>query len=404
MTKTEIYIEQNWDKCIKEHTKDEGTLIGLPYPYTVPAVGTFDEMYYWDTYFINRGLLLSGREKQAGYNVDNMLFLVEKYGYMPNGNRLYYLGRSQPPLLSEMVKDLYEVRRDKDWLTGAYTVLKREYTFWMTKRGSANGLNVYGGETLLESREEIIAGFCRRTGCRRESMEQDLYRHALATYESGWDANPRWGYEAYEYAPVDLNSLLYLMEENMRYFAAELGNAEEGLWRERSQRRKKLMLSCMDCGQGILMDYHVRKRECSRVFSAASFYPLFAGLLEKENAEALVNRMPELEMEYGIAACTPCSDSGIYQWGYPNGWACLQYIIVKGLERYGKKEAAMRIAGKYMSLVERVFEQTGNLWEKYNVVQGNVQVVDEYKMPPMMGWSAGVYLEMKRYAGSKGTF
>ena len=100
------YIEDKWDECIKENREDNGTLIGMPYPYTVPAVGHFDEMYYWDTYFTNKGLECSGRFAQAKNNTDNMLYMVNRYGYMPNGNRTYYLKSSQPPFLSIMVRDV----------------------------------------------------------------------------------------------------------------------------------------------------------------------------------------------------------------------------------------------------------------------------------------------------------
>lgn len=40
--------------------------------------------------------------------VRNFLIIVEKYGYVPNGFRKYYLNRSQPPFLTLMVKDVTE--------------------------------------------------------------------------------------------------------------------------------------------------------------------------------------------------------------------------------------------------------------------------------------------------------
>ena len=79
-------------------------------------------------------------------------------------------------------------------------------------------------------------------------------------------------------------------------------------------------------------------------------------------------------------------------------WAPLHAIAVEGLFRYGFDEDALRIAKKYVALVESNYETTGYLWEKYNVVDGSVLVSQERlasEMPPMMGWSAGVYLYMK---------
>lgn len=387
------FIESHWDECIKENREDSGTLIGLPYPYTVPAVGHFDEMYYWDTYFTNKGLELSGRYAQAKSNTDNMLYLVNKYGFMPNGNRTYYLKRSQPPFLSVMVRDVYDHYRDEIWLRGAYYALEKEYSFWMRDRISPVGLNVYGG--LLSAGADPEAAkdaFSKRVGFVPERSAADVSAHYALSCESGWDCNPRWGCEGFDYAPVDLNSLLYMMELNMAYFSEILKTGIEKEWEERAEKRRVLMNRCMDNGEGLLLDYNFRENKLSGILSAASFYPLFAGLASEKQARAVVNNLHRLEGEYGIFTCEKNDAEGVYQWDYPNGWACLQYIAFTGLDRYGYKEEAVRIAGKYKKLAESVFEETGNLWEKYNVRDGNIQVSNEYDMPAMMGWSAGVYL------------
>ena len=148
MNAVEQYIYDNIDDCTKVNREDEGTLIGLPYPYSVPSVGFFDEMYYWDTYFFNQGLKLTGRDRQVKNNTDNMLYLVRRYGFMPNGNRTSFLKNSQPPFLSMMVFDVYAHSRDKAWLEDAYAALKTEYRFWMDHRLAAIGLNRYGHNTI----------------------------------------------------------------------------------------------------------------------------------------------------------------------------------------------------------------------------------------------------------------
>ncbi|MDP4134040.1 MAG: trehalase family glycosidase, partial [Bacillota bacterium] len=77
----------------------------------------------------------------------------------------------------------------------------------------------------------------------------------------------------------------------------------------------------------------------------------------------------------------------------------IHYIAVHGLARYGFEDAARRIAKKYTDSMEKIFEQTGTLWEKYNVEDGSTNVTDEYKMPEMLGWTAGVYLDLKKFLG-----
>lgn len=391
------YISKGWDECIKENRFDDGTLIGLPYPYTVPAVGCFDEMYYWDTYFTNKGLALSNRISQAKYNTDNMLYLVDRYGFMPNGNRTFFLDRSQPPFLSVMVRDIYDFYRDKAWLAGAYTALEKEYSFWMTKRLTPDGLNNYDCTLEEENIEGYAEAFAVRVGFEPDCDKRNIARHFMVTAESGWDANPRWDIEGYNFAPVDLNSLVYLIEKNMQYFSLELNNGRESIWAERAEARRRLMIDCMADANGLFFDYNYITRSKSEIFSAAAFFPLFAGVAEQKHADALVKNLNRLEEKYGILTCEKNDVKGNYQWNYPNGWACLQYVAIIGLDRYGYKDEAKRVALKYTSLVEKVFSETDNLWEKYNVVEGNINVAGEYELPKMMGWSAGVYLAAKEY-------
>ncbi len=391
------FIEKNLDFCIKEITVDKDNVIGVPYPYTVPAVGHFDSIYYWDTYFTNLGLFLSNRAKQAKYNTDNILFLVEKYGFMPNANHRLVTDRSQPPFLSLMVRDVYEYFHDTNWLNAAYKTLEKEYEFWMMERNTKIGLNRYGNSGFTQSVEHYAEVYTKRIGYIPDETVEDLAKQFLATAECGWDISPRFGERISDFAPVDLNALMYMFEENMAYFAIELKNGSEATWKEKSEVRKNLMIKYLDAGDGIMMDYDFVHHTHSEVFSAASFFPMFAGMTEPKHIKALLSKLDTLEAPYGILACEKISVEGTYQWGYPNGWPCLQYIVYRGLERYGFSAEAKRIARKYVSLVEKVFENTENLWEKYNVVEGNINVINEYNMPALMGWTAGVYLAAKKY-------
>ena len=183
----------------------------------------------------------------------------------------------------------------------------------------------------------------------------------------------------------------------MEYFSLQLTNGFEDFWSKKAAYRKELMLKYMDDGTGVLLDYNYKKNSLSHIFSMASFYPLFVGLVDSCHADAVMKRLPELETDYGILTCAKNDVPGVYQWNYPNGWACLQYNAIMGMDKYGYREDALRIAQKFVHLVEKVFDETNNLWEKYNVVEGNINVDNEYKMPPMMGWTAGVYLALNKY-------
>lgn len=380
----------------------ENGLIGLPYPYTVPSVAEtnfFQEMYYWDTYFTCKGLELLGRWELIKNNTDNMLYMIDIYGYMPNGTRECLFGRSQPPVLSLMVRDVYDHYKDRVWLIGAYKMLGKEYDFWMNKRITPTGLNRYGGD--IEDIKPYADLFRERVQTVPKDLDDTTVgEHCIALCESGWDMNPRLGWESFNYVSPDLNSLLYMLEKNMAYFADILENGESNIWESRAEKRRELMNKYLANDEGLFYDYNFKSGKPNDIYSVAAMYTMFAGVADEKQAKAMVENLNRLEQKYGITACEKYDTASRFQWHYPNGWAPLHYIAVKGLDKYGYKEDARRIAEKYVTLAETVFEKTGNLWEKYNVVNGSTDVIDGNNgctMPAMIGWTAGAYLTLNEY-------
>lgn len=135
----------------------------------------------------------------------------------------------------------------------------------------------------------------------------------------------------------------------------------------------------------------------SDVFSVASFYPLWAGVADSEQAKSTILQLEKLEFEYGVSACAENNVPGKYQWGYGTGWAPLQYLMIRALDNYGYTDAARRIAEKYIFVTDSMFESTGELWEKYNIFTGDQNTVADYKSNTMIGWTAGVYMFAKAY-------
>lgn len=404
MNTVEKHIDKSLPKTIRFNPESSGNLIGLPKPYTVPCTGgSFQEMYYWDTYFLNRGLIIKGQTRQAKNNIENMFYLVETYGYVPNGNRTYYLKNSQPPFLSMMVDDVFSAENDREWLKKAYDVLLKEYDFWMTKRMTPTGLNQYTGTPEISEETKMFEGFLRRVGTRPEGFsDEQLSRHYGAVCESGWDITPRFGFSIENFCEVDLNSLLFAFEKNMAKFAAELGRLDAGEWEERASKRKSLMEKYM-LKDGIFYDYDFKNGVISDMFTCASYYPAMVGMVSNEQAKALKEGLCRIETEYGVATTEKDHGEGKYcfQWQYPNGWAPLFTVVCRALLNYGFTDDAKRVAGKYVKLVDENYEKTGNLWEKYNVVTGGTDVKAEKTnsggdMPAMMGWTAGAYIECKK--------
>lgn len=388
------YINENNPKSIRFNTEDSGTLIGLPYPYTVPCVeGSFQEMFYWDTYFTNKGYIATGNIEQAKNNAENMFYLINKYGFMPNGSRTGFLNRSQPPFLSLMVRDIYDCTGDKIWLKKAYSALTAEHHFWTDKRLAKNGLNFYSGDTIDPETDcsESVKYLCSRIGFKPEEDELLLAQGCRAGCESGWDMTPRMTYLTHQYNAVDLNCLLYSLEKNLEYFAGELSQLDDqSIWRTTALKRATLCREYL-LEDGVFYDYNFLNNSKSLLKSVANFYPLYCGMASKEEASKTRELLNELETDYGILTCEKNDIKGVYQWDYPNGWAPMQLIVAGGLMNYGYTDDALRIARKFKETVERCFDETGHLWEKYNIVNGTTEAKNEYAMPAMMGWTFGVY-------------
>src|SRR5690606_34195988 len=107
------YIENYWHKLERFHPKDDESLLGLPNKYLVPAYEKghdfdFNEMYYWDSYFMVQGMYKDPARKELVVGMlENLLSMFERFKVVPNASRTYLMGRSQPPVLSSFIWEVY---------------------------------------------------------------------------------------------------------------------------------------------------------------------------------------------------------------------------------------------------------------------------------------------------------
>ena len=385
MNKIDEYIIEHWQDTIK---KSGGKGLSLPYPVTVPCISeNFTVFFYWDTYFTNLGLLQDNLQ-QARYNVENMRFFVEKMGFIPNGNLPVMFNRSQPPLYPHAVWDLYEKTGDTSLIERHYPAILTEYAFWMQNRMTPIGLNAYGASP---SQEEVL-DFYNELKSRKQfpDLQKDpsVILHYFAEAESGWDFSPRFEGKAMDYAQVELNGILYRTEFILSQCAKLLNKAEEEKrFLSAMQNRKKLMQRYFMDEEGVYHDYNFVEKRRSKLVTGASITPYVFGI--SEDKKGCLEAFKRLELPYGVAVGDKQTDSG-FQWAYPNTWAPITYWVYQALTKVGADAEAQRVVRKYRALVERVFDQTGVLWEKYNALEGSI-ANSEYTAPPMMGWTAGVY-------------
>jgi len=355
------YVDVYWEKLERFHPKDDESLLGLPHPYLVPSydeTASFDynELYYWDSYFMAQGLLDAEHKELVVGILENLLSLFERFSAIPNASRTYLTGRSQPPFLTTFIFDVYHAfDMDKAWLQRAMAVAKREYeVVWMGTR-KPNERLVWQGLSRYYDINHL---------------------HDLAEAESGWDMTSRFNRKALNYLPVDLNALLYKYETDFARAARLFGDIDEAnTWEKASDRRKKTMQSLMwDRLRGMYYDYNFAKQRRGNVSSLAAFFPMWAGLASEKQAESLVKSLRKFEHSGGLATTDnlPLNQyvpgSMPVQWAYPNGWAPLHYVVVEGLVKYGYHDDAERIARKWLRTNLDWFNDHGVFLEKYNVV------------------------------------
>ncbi|KKR50156.1 MAG: Alpha,alpha-trehalase [Candidatus Curtissbacteria bacterium GW2011_GWA1_40_16] len=369
------YIEDYWPKLIREHKEDLRSLIGLPNPYIVPADGdVFQEQYYWDSYPIVRALINHPKySKLAIGMVDNLLYLVKRFGIVPNASRFYFLSRSQPPVFSTMVFLVYEKTKNKKWFSDAIRLVEEEYkNVWMGKIHLRNFRNVYRG---LSRYYDINAV------------------HSLAEIESGWDMTSRFMGKCMDILPVDLNCFLYKYEDDLEkaYGILENNKKSERYKELKSKRVRAINQLMWDERAGYFFDYDWVGKKRSHLITVAGVFPLAMGIATKKQAEGAVKVIEKtLQKKYGVVQSVKFVEN--FQWDWPNGWAPMQLRVVEGLLNYGYDHLAQRVIAKWLSGNVKVFKETGYLWEKYDVVSGRVGVPDRYPTQPGFGWTNAVFL------------
>jgi alpha,alpha-trehalase len=415
-------IETLWPLLTRQPDKAGGTLIPLPYPYIVPG-GRFGEIYYWDSYFTMLGLKASGRNEMLENMVKNFSFLIDSLGYIPNGNRTYFIGRSQPPFYSLMIQLLSEAN-GKEMVVEYLPTLEKEYHFWMKGREELSAITTSIHRVVKMPGGEILNRYWDENDTARpESYREDvelshtsvqtpstLFRHLRAGAESGWDFSSRWFRDENSFdtihttdiIPVDLNCLLYHLEW-MIAKGYQLSNnpVKETEYRTLCDNRKKAIEKyCWSNPLGFYVDYDFVLNQQLDKLTLAGITPLFLQLATDTQAKEAGQLIKEKFLRPG-GVVTSLATTG-QQWDAPNGWAPLQWITILGLENYGQTELASIIATRWIQLNTAVFKRTGKLMEKYNVTDTHLEAGGgEYEGQDGFGWTNGVLLALiKKYKPS----
>jgi alpha,alpha-trehalase len=409
------HIEELWQVLKRSADKpvEGSSLIALPCPYIVPG-GRFREIYYWDSYFTMLGLAESGHWDIIENMVENFAYLIHQYGYIPNGNRAYFLSRSQPPFFSCMVELLGTYKSD-DVYRKYQSALLKEYDYWMDR--------TYPTKHVVELRDGIVLNryHDQLDKPRPESYWQDatlsegsidsgkqLFADLRAACESGWDFSGRWFVDGKTFKtiqttnllPVDLNCLLYHLESSLSKAYRQNNNEQQADEYRSKAEKRKTAINCYfyDEKDGWYYDYNIIKQKLNNQKTIAGITPFFFNIPPENYIPKAAEIIRKDFLQDGGVVTTLINTE--QQWDWPNGWAPLQWITIKGLDNYGEKELAAELAHRWAHLNIKVYRNTGKLMEKYNVIDTNLTAGGgEYPSQDGFGWTNGVLLTVLKTYG-----
>jgi alpha,alpha-trehalase len=367
---------------------ETGTLLALPLPFVTPSgatSGEYGDLFGWDTYFINIGMLELGLLDQARGHIVNQLSLVERYGKVLNGNRSYYTTRGQPPLLAESVIRYARRRDDPELLELAYPLLVREYEDW------------WCGE-----RHATPTGLATNW----DAGDPHWVPTLAAEAETGLDFTPIFDGDVRRCVPLLTNSVLIAYADALAWIASRVGtSAQAAAWRnEAAARAERVRRRCWSSERSCFVEYDFVRATQLPYLSACTLWPLWAGAATTEQAAGAVRALARLEHEHGLATTDRIYESphpqypGWLQWEFPAGWAPLHIVAVEALDRCGYAADAARIATKFLRLMLACYESTGQLWEKYDVVTGGIELpaAEHAANQEMHGWTAAAVVLLGR--------
>ena len=421
-------LNELWKKLGRKITDEarmnpaRSSLILVANPFVVPG-GRFREYYYWDSYWVVNGLLVCGMKDTVKGMIDNFIQLVNTFGFVPNGGRIYYTNRSQPPFLIPIV-DLYLNKTgDVDYVKSILNALEKEYTFWRKNRtvevelsSGKYKLSIYAAN-MNTPRPESYYEDIHTAQEVPEDARSTLFQDIASAAESGWDFSTRWfnhtdykrgslsSTRTRQIIPTDLNSILYACENLLEKFFRMTGNtAKADEYKSFSEARAAAIEAVLWDEKGLWLDYDRQLKKRRGDFYASSVVPLWVGVIRGNITREMIvlrtlKRLRVLDYPGGLP--TSLFSSG-QQWDFPNAWPPLQHMLIAGLaESNGErmKQEALNFAQKWITTNYKAWRATSHMFEKFNVsVQGAPGGGGEYDIQVGFGWTNGVILDLlQRY-------
>ncbi|NP_001291906.1 trehalase isoform X1 [Bactrocera dorsalis] len=401
------------------------SIIPVDNPVIVPG-GRFIEFYYWDSYWIIRGLLYSEMYDTARGMIENFLSIVQRFGYIPNGGRVYYSGRSQPPFLTAMVKAYVDFKKDYSFALEALDTLEHEFEYWMnnhTVQAKGYDVAIYTDASTGPRPESYREDIKTSEDFRTDEDKEQIYTELKAGAESGMDFSSRWfvdengtndgglkNLKTRSIVPVDLNALLYMNAKIIAEFHDKAGNTAKSAEYEAKAARILEAIQAVHWNEeaGVWLDYDMINQKPRNYFVPTNLSPLYTGAFNKSDSErisaSVLKYIDDLKLDsYPGGVPNTLAHTG-EQWDFPNVWPPMQYILIRGLENLGTPEAkklSERWGHRWVKSNFEAYKQTQTMFEKYDALRfGGHGGGGEYDVQKGFGWSNGVIIEfLTKYGG-----
>ncbi|KAH7928748.1 glycoside hydrolase family 37 protein [Leucogyrophana mollusca] len=343
--------------------KCESTLIPLNHTFVVPG-GRFREQYYWDSYWIIQGLIQSELYSTVNATLQNFMDEIQDFGFIPNGGRIYYLDRSQPPLFVRMLSDYITASGDQSILERALPLAEVELEWWANNR-TVQVKSPYTGQTYNMARYAVS-----NTAPRPESFLEDyltvndptlstpltddqaadIYGELATGAETGWDFTARFQavpalgnpglrtLNIKNHIPTCLNSILYQAHILLAdLYGTSNATAASSHRATAASIRAGLLDLNWDPSKLAFYDFNLTANARNDIFTTATFYPLWNGIIPDEvmssqsNAFGFFSSVNLVMNKYNGTFPTTFIDWTGLQWDAPNAWPPHQYIIMEAL-------------------------------------------------------------------------
>ncbi|XP_076760877.1 trehalase isoform X2 [Xylocopa sonorina] len=402
--------------------EDRYSIIYVPNPVIVPG-GRFREFYYWDSYWIIKGLLLSEMYTTVRGMLSNFVSIVDKVGFIPNGGRIYYTMRSQPPMLIPMVEEYLKVTHDYKWLEDNLYLLEKEFDFWMTNRtvevemdGTKYTLARYYEESSGPRPESYKEDYLTSQNFRTAEEKDNYYAELKTAAESGWDFSSRWfildgtnkgnltNLKTRYIIPVDLNSIIYRNAQLLAQYNLRMGNeSKAAYYRKRSEEWKRAVTAVLWHDEvGAWLDYDIMNDIKRDYFYPTNILPLWTNCYDIVKREEYVSKvlkyLEKNQIMLNLGGIPTTLEHSGEQWDYPNAWPPLQYFVIMSLnntEDPWAQRLAYEIGQRWVRSNYKAFNETHSMFEKYDAtVSGGHGGGGEYEVQLGFGWTNGIIMDL----------